>query len=382
VGGAERLMRDLALHLAQQRYHVTYLTMRHWGKTETPQLDGVHVIALTGSGRIYGRERRTLFPPVRFGLAVARYLWRHGSDFDVVHIASFPYFPVLAAGAIRRRANYDLVVTWLEIWTEAYWRRYAGRGIGTIGWFVQGLCVRLHHTAFCISQLHARRLVDVGYDGMPLVFPGLYAGPTEPTAAADVDPELVVYAGRHVAEKRIGDLVRGFALAREVVPKLRLEMYGDGPEQRRLERLVDKLGLTSAVFMHGRRPESEVADAIARAACVATASEREGYGLIIVEAAARGTPSVVVAGPENAATELVVDGVNGAIANSVLPAHLAAAIVRVVKAGPALRDTTSRWFAENAQLLRIERSLELVVRTYEASRRRRATRMLSWKASG
>ena len=110
---------------------------------------------------------------------------------------------------------------------------------------------------------------------------------------------------------------------------------------------------------------------IARAACVATASEREGYGLIIVEAAARGTPSVVVKGPENAATELVVEGVNGAIASGASPSHLASAILRVVAAGPTLRDTTTRWFAENARTLRMERSLELVVRTYEQTSARR-----------
>ena len=53
---------------------------------------------------------------------------------------------------------------------------------------------------------------------------------------------------------------------------------------------------------------------MARAACLATASEREGYGLVVVEAAAHGTPSVIVAGAENAAIELVDDGVNGVVA--------------------------------------------------------------------
>ena len=37
-------------------------------------------------------------------------------------------------------------------------------------------------------------------------------------------------------------------------------------------------------------------------------SRREGYGLVVVEAAARGVPSVVVADPDNAATELVQEG--------------------------------------------------------------------------
>ena len=74
----------------------------------------------------------------------------------------------------------------------------------------------------------------------------------------------------------------------------------------------------------------------------------------------------VVEGPENAATELVTDGVNGAIAPSAQADDLAAVILRVVGAGTELRASTADWFERNAPRLRLERSLELVVRDYEA----------------
>jgi glycosyltransferase involved in cell wall biosynthesis len=365
VGGAERWMRDLALHVAASGHDVTYVTMRHWDESERPSLAGVRVLGLTPAGRVYRRERRTLMPPLRFGLAVARHLWRHGSEYDIVHMASFPYFPVLAASAIGRRRRYALVVNWLEIWTKDYWRRYAGRTVGTIGWLVQQACVVVPHTAYCFSRLHARRLIDAGYAGTPVLLPGLYAGPIEPTPARDVDPELVVYAGRHVQEKRVDQLVRGFARARQDNPSLRLELYGDGPTRAYVEELATALGLDSSFVLHGRRPEEEVAERIARSACLVTASEREGYGLVVVEAAAHGTPSVVVEGPENAATELVRDGVNGVVAPDASPESLARAMSRVVAAGPALRESTARWFAENAKTLTIGGSLELVVEGYQ-----------------
>ena len=72
---------------------------------------------------------------------------------------------------------------------------------------------------------------------------------------------------------------------------------------------------------------------------------REGYGLVVVEAAAQGVPSVVVQSPDNAALELVEDGVNGVVARSTEPDELAAAILRVHEAGPALRASTADWFA-------------------------------------
>jgi glycosyltransferase involved in cell wall biosynthesis len=215
--------------------------------------------------------------------------------------------------------------------------------------------------------MNARRLVAEGLVGEPIVLPGIYAGPTAPTANGDVDPALVVYAGRHVREKRVGELVRAFARAHEQRPELRLEIYGNGPEHGRVEALVRELGLASVVRVAGHRPEEEIGAALSRAACLATASEREGYGLVVVEAAARGTPSVVVAGPENGAVELVSEGDNGAVAASADPDELADAILRVVQAGPVLRASTTRWFEEHAPRLRIDASLELVSEGYERS---------------
>ena len=34
------------------------------------------------------------------------------------------------------------------------------------------------HDAYCISRMHAERLVAEGYRGTPVVLPGLYAGPS------------------------------------------------------------------------------------------------------------------------------------------------------------------------------------------------------------
>jgi glycosyltransferase involved in cell wall biosynthesis len=109
-----------------------------------------------------------------------------------------------------------------------------------------------------------------------------------------------------------------------------------------------------------------VQEAFSRALCLVLPSRREGYGLVVVEAAARGTPSVVVAGDDNAAAELVVDGENGFVAASAEPEELAAAILRVHEAGPALRERTVRWFAHNAERLSLEGSLETVLEAYRA----------------
>jgi glycosyltransferase involved in cell wall biosynthesis len=84
----------------------------------------------------------------------------------------------------------------------------------------------------------------------------------------------------------------------------------------------------------------------------------------VVEAAAHGTPSVVVRAEDNAAVELVADGENGVVADSASPEDLAAAILRVHEAGDALRASTAAWFARNARRLSLESSLESVASSY------------------
>jgi glycosyltransferase involved in cell wall biosynthesis len=116
--------------------------------------------------------------------------------------------------------------------------------------------------------------------------------------------------------------------------------------------------------------EASVIDAaLSRAECMLSTSRREGYGMVVVEASAHATPSVVVAGEDNAAVELVEEGVNGVVAASAEPEAVAEAIVRVHAAGMALRESTARWFAENSQRLSLESSLRAVLASYEAMAR-------------
>jgi glycosyltransferase involved in cell wall biosynthesis len=91
----------------------------------------------------------------------------------------------------------------------------------------------------------------------------------------------------------------------------------------------------------------------------------------VVESAALGTPSVVVAGPDNAATDLIAEGENGYVAPSASAEDLAAAIERVHAEGDALRERTAAWFRANAERLSLESSLRTVLESYSSARARR-----------
>lgn len=154
------------------------------------------------------------------------------------------------------------------------------------------------------------------------------------------------------------------ALARERVPGLRATILGDGPRRDAVRLLVTEHGLDDAVDVPGFVSADEVDAALGAALCLVLPSRREGYGQVVVQAASRGVPSVVVAHPDNAAVELVDDGVNGFVAADAGAAALAEAFVRVWEAGPALRESTADWFGDNARRLSMDGSLEIVMEAY------------------
>ncbi|HEY4895365.1 MAG TPA: glycosyltransferase, partial [Solirubrobacteraceae bacterium] len=294
------------------------------------------------------------------------HLLRHGRRYEVLHACAFPYFSLLAAALVRPLKGYGLVVDWFEVWSRSYWLEYLGGAGGRIGALVQHLCALVPQRAFCFSELHAARLRDEGLRGPVTVLRGLYAGPgPEPGGPRTADP-LVLFAGRLIAEKQAPLGVAAIAQAAEQIEGLRGEFLGDGPERDALEEAIEQHGLTATVTAPGFA-SSEVLDGeMRRAMCVLLPSRREGYGMVVVEAAARGTPSVVVAGEDNAASELIEDGVNGVIAPGSDPATIAAAIVRVHEAGTSMRRSTAAWFECNAERLSVESSLRTVLERYGA----------------
>jgi len=365
VGGAERWYRNLAERLVAEGHQVTYLTLRQWDRGADAGVPGVEVVAVGPRMGLYaGPGRRRVLPPLVFGWGVLWHLIRYGRRYDAVHTASFPYFSLLAAAIARPFSRYRIVVDWHEVWTRDYWREYLGGVGGLLGWLVQRLCARVPQRAFCFSRLHAARLHAEGLRGEATTLPGEYAGPMQPRGRSGPAQPLVVYAGRHIPEKRVPALVPAIARARADLPELRASILGNGPERPEVLRQILRHGLGGVVDAPGFVTSAEVSDALASGLCLVLPSAREGYGLVVVEAAAHGTPSIVVAGPDNAAVELIVEGENGFISPSAGAADLANAILRVHRAGAGLRASTAQWFARNAPGLSFEGSLAIAVDAY------------------
>jgi glycosyltransferase involved in cell wall biosynthesis len=369
VGGGERWYRSLVERLASEGHEITYLTLRQWRRGERIDIhERVQVVTAGPRMALYtAGGRRRILPPLVFGIGVFVHLLRAGRRYDVVHTCAFPYFSLLAAATLRRLMRFDVVVDWFEVWSPSYWREYLGGAGGRVGAFVQRLCAQVPQQAFCFSKLYAHRLREQGLHGPLTILRGLYTGPEKPVAPRQAD-NVVLFAARLIPEKRATVGVAAIALAARRIEGLQGEFLGDGPERASLEAAIAEHGLEEIVSAPGFASADTVDEEMHRALCMLLPSRREGYGMVVVEAAARGTPSIVVAGEDNAATELIEEGVNGFVAADADAEALAEAIVRVSDAGMALRERTASWFSENATSLSLESSLQAVLQSYARAR--------------
>src|SRR5690606_26706071 len=98
-------------------------------------------------------------------------------------------------------------------------------------------------------------------------------------------PPYVLYAGRHIADKRVELLPEAVAQARRSVPGLELVILGAGPTSARVVDAIEAVNAREWTTMPGFVSESELATMMRSAAALVNPSRREGYGLVVVEAA-------------------------------------------------------------------------------------------------
>jgi glycosyltransferase involved in cell wall biosynthesis len=303
---------------------------------------------------------------VRFGLALWFHLLRFGRHYDAVHTSAMASSSALAAGSLAGVLHYRLVLDWWEVWPRAYWRRYLGPVAGTVGWLLQRQTTRVQHQPIVHSALHARRLRPrlAGQDVLKMQ--GLLASARGLQTPRRADP-LIVYAGRFIPEKQVPAIVPALALVRARLPTLRACLIGGGPDEGAVRDAIRHAGLDDSVELPGFVSEDTLADTLGRALCLVLLSRREGYGLVVVEAAAVGVPSVVLRHPDSAASELIADGINGFTCDSTNPREIASAILRVHDAGDGLRHATQAWFRANAGTLTMDAALPRLLGAYRGA---------------
>lgn len=168
----------------------------------------------------------------------------------------------------------------------------------------------------CISDYIRRRVLSLGF-------------PEERTATHYIGVDianitlnplrsqypLVVHVARLVEVKGTAYLIKAFAALSRRFPEARLMIVGDGPLRTQLKESVEQLGIGNCVQFCGFLSHKETLDVIERAwvLCQPSTTDRagatEGLCISILEAAARGVPTVATL--NGGIPEAVVDGATG-----------------------------------------------------------------------
>lgn len=131
-----------------------------------------------------------------------------------------------------------------------------------------------------------------------------------PEISADPASRTVATVARLHEVKRLDRLLFAWAQICRRFPEWKLEIWGSGPDEEPLVRLIDELDLNASAHLMG--PTSNVPEVLANSALTALSSDEEGLPLSIVESARAGLPTVSVDCAPGI-RELIDDGATGIV---------------------------------------------------------------------
>ena len=160
------------------------------------------------------------------------------------------------------------------------------------------------------------------------------------------DPPVILSVGRLTHAKDYSTLLRAFALMRAKV-YARLVILGEGEDRSHLEKLAQELDIAEDVVMPGfvYNPYNYMA----QAKVFALSSQWEGFGMVLVEAMACGTPVVSTNCPSGP-SEILENGKYGKLVPVGNPETLAMAILQTLKNPPkksVLKERTQAFHVDD-----------------------------------
>ncbi|WUV12507.1 glycosyltransferase family 4 protein [Amycolatopsis sp. NBC_01488] len=293
-GGSERYVERMAEGLARAGYRVEIQCAAYPGATNGEWRDGVRY-----------RRRGNKFGVYAHALRAIR---RAGADLVVDVQNGMPFFARLVAGC-------PVLVLVHHVHKEQ-WISALGETLGRVGWWIES---RLAPWLFrecryaTVSEVTKAELAGLGVERERVtVVPNGLDAPPECAAERDATPTLVAVS-RLVPHKRIEHAIDVVARLARRWPDLKLEVVGQGPWDEVLRAHAASRGVADRVVLHGWVDEHAKHEILARSWLHLCPSVKEGWGIVIMEAAAHGVPSVAYRAAGGVA-ESIVEGRTGLLA--------------------------------------------------------------------
>lgn len=305
-GGKEIRYSHLLAGLPHHGMDVVVYSMKWWSEPPESVNDesgSLQYVAISRYVAMYHGSRRSVLQAILFAMSTFRLL---GRKFDVIEADHMPYVQLLPLRVVAWMKRAPLVVTWHEVWGKEGWRSYLGR-LGLLANFLERVCIQLPNEIVAVSPGTAEKLEAMGAKSdrvhvvpTPLDLDALAAN--IPDASA---PELL-FVGRLLGHKNAHLALEATRLLASRGHDVGLGIVGVGPEEARLRAMVAELQLDDRVtFFASIDSQDELWSLIHGSRVLLAPSVREGFGLVVAESLALGTPTICALHPENESSRLV-----------------------------------------------------------------------------
>ncbi|MFG1703642.1 glycosyltransferase family 4 protein [Nonomuraea sp. M3C6] len=278
AGGAEEYAWQVSRFLLAQGASVVLVTGRQRGQRRAEVVENIQL--------------RRMGNPYLVYVLVPLWLLFHRRRIDAV-IDTMNGIPFFSPLVVRRRTPVLCLVHHVH---DQQFHAFLPRWLARIGCFVEGPVARLLYRrclTITVSESSKLELLQKLHWLAPItVVPNGCVEPEEVAQEPGQGDPAIVYAGRLVGHKRIERVVDLAAELDASWPGLTVHVVGRGPEQGPLANRVAGKGLRERVVLHGFLSESRKNALLGAARLNVTASEFEGWGLTVIEAAALGVPTV------------------------------------------------------------------------------------------
>jgi glycosyltransferase involved in cell wall biosynthesis len=278
---------EIGRRLAAKNHDIHVFTMQYDRKLpKKEQVNGMTVHRYAYSGNYVSPDGfRSIRGIMKY--SVISFIQLLGSDYDIYYANQWPMLHSLCVKAVAT----PLIQEWCEVWTNCTKVTLMQRLLKYVGDY---------HVA--VSEFTSQRLSNILKidPSKVVVIPNGVDFATFNTSRTKVWGRIV-YAGRIVPHKRVKLLVNAFREAKKKIPTAELHIIGSGPG---LQSVRNSASDIKDCYVHGFLPEDQMIDLLKSAWLFVLPSEREGSGLVVLEAMAAGVPFVTINHPDNATKEL------------------------------------------------------------------------------
>lgn len=322
-----------------------------------------YYIAPKNAGRQYENAAPETFPVMKYAsLPIPNEAYRVGLPafdlaflldlnripFDIVH-AHTPFVSAIESLRIARERKIPLVATlhskyYDDILSKTHSEVIADAVVQRVVQFF-GKCDEV----WTVNDATAEVLRGYGFTGEIIVMPNgtnLWYPTKEDAKKAELRYDLgrgsvFLFVGQQNFKKNTDSILKAAALYKRTGEPFRIVFAGQGPDAERMQALAAELGLTEEAVFTGHIADREILKGLyARADLFVFPSLYDNAPMVVREAAAAGTPSLLIRG--SCAADGVTDGVNGFLCENT-PEDIAAGMARALQSakqvGERARET-------------------------------------------